>query len=277
MPPIFVSTESLENQLGSSGLVIVDVRPKVDFLAGHIPGAVQTEWRAFADPDSNIKGLLHPDTGLLEKLVGELGIGNNDEVIVYTDPFDSWGSDGRIYWMLSYLGHESVKVLDGGWVKWKRENKKTELGFSRPVVKKFKVALKPELVIFKHEMKMLIDSRMKDKSMTSSAVIDARSLEEYNGAMGPGIPRGGHVPSAINIPWDSFFNEDASIKSMEEIQQILEKHDLRKDQEIICYCTGGVRSAWLLAILHSVGYGQVKNYTGSWWEWSKDDTLPIEI
>ena len=112
---LLVTTEALEKDLGSPGLVVVDVRPKLEFVAGHIPGAVQTEWRDFSDPDSDIKGLLDPRTDRLEAKVGALGIGNEHRVVVYTDPFDSWGAEGRIYWMLAYLGHRNVQVLDGGW------------------------------------------------------------------------------------------------------------------------------------------------------------------
>ena len=112
MPSLFVTTEDLEKDLGSPGLVVVDVRPKLEFVAGHVPGAVQTVWRDFSDPDSNIKGLLDPQTSCLEEKLSALGIGNEKRVVVYTDPFDSWGSEGRIYWMLSYLGHNDVQVLD---------------------------------------------------------------------------------------------------------------------------------------------------------------------
>tara|TARA_B100000315_G_C14594123_1_gene597691 strand:- start:5302 stop:6168 length:867 start_codon:yes stop_codon:yes gene_type:complete len=276
MPSLFVSTDELEKNLELPGLVVVDVRPKLEFATGHIFGAVQTEWRDFSDPDSDIKGLLNPQMSCLEEKLSALGIGNENRVVVYTDPFDSWGSEGRIYWMLSYLGHQNVQVLDGGWVKWKREGRKTEMGFARPTSAVFKSSVRPELIVLKDEMKNLINSRVEGACLESHAVIDARSPKEYNGAMGPGIPRGGHVPSAINIPWDRFFNEDASIKSHEDLQGIFREHNLTDDQEIICYCTGGVRSAWLLTVLQFAGYMKVRNYTGSWWEWSRDSSLPIE-
>jgi|TARA_B100001971_G_C18191740_1_gene539059 thiosulfate/3-mercaptopyruvate sulfurtransferase len=276
MASLFVTTEDLEKDLGLPGLVVVDVRPKLEFVAGHIFGAVQTEWRDFSDPDSDIKGLLDPQTSCLEEKLSALGIGNENRVVVYTDPFDSWGSDGRIYWMLSYLGHQNVQVLDGGWVKWKREGRKTEIGFANPDSSAFKASVRPELIVLKDEMKTLVGSRAEGTCLKSHVVIDARSSKEYNGAVGPGIPRGGHVPLAINIPWDQFFNEDASIKSREELQRVFRENTLTEDQEIICYCTGGVRSAWLLTVFQFAGYSKVRNYTGSWWEWSRDFSLPIE-
>ena len=276
MPSLFVTTEELERDLGSPGLVVVDVRPKLEFVAGHIPGAVQTVWRDFSDPDSNIRGLLDPQTSRLEEKLSALGIGNENRVVVYTDPFDSWGSEGRIYWMLSYLGHNNVQVLDGGWVKWKGECRKTEMGFARPTQAAFKANVQSGFIVLKDEMKTLVGSRAAGKCLKSHAVIDARSLKEYNGAMGPGVPRGGHVPSAISIPWDQFFNEDASIKPKEELQRVFRENKLTEDQEIICYCTGGVRSAWLWTVLQFAGYSNVRNYTGSWWEWSNDVSLPIE-
>ena len=276
MSSLLVTTEALEQDLGAPGLVVVDVRPKLEFVAGHIPGAVQTEWRDFSDPDSDVKGLLDPRTDRLEAKVGALGIGNAHRVVVYTDPFDSWGAEGRIYWMLAYLGHRNVQVLDGGWVKWKQEGRRTEMGLSKPVPAVFYAAIRPELVVLKDEMTALVSVRAEGRCLESHAVIDARSPDEYHGAMGPGIPRGGHVPSAINIPWDRFLNDDASMKDREEIRRVFKEHALTEDQEIVCYCTGGVRSAWLFAVLRYAGYSNVRNYTGSWWEWSRDVSLPIE-
>ncbi len=276
MESIFTTTDELEKDLGSPGLVVVDVRPKLEFVSGHVPGAVQTVWRDFSDPDSSIKGLLDPQTSRLEEKLGMLGIGNGKRVVVYTDPFDSWGSEGRIYWMLSYLGHSNVQVLDGGWVKWKGEGRKTEMGFRIFTPAIFKASIRPELIVLKDEMKTLVSLRAEGKCLESHRVIDARSLKEYHGAMGPGIPRGGHVPSAISMPWDQFFNEDASIKPKEELQRVFRENKLTEDQEIICYCTGGVRSAWLLTALQFAGYSKIRNYTGSWWEWSNDASLPID-
>jgi thiosulfate/3-mercaptopyruvate sulfurtransferase len=101
-------------------------------------------------------------------------------------------------------------------------------------------------------------------------------LEEYLGKEVSGIPRPGHIPSAIHVAWNGFLNKDATIKDIDLIKELLEDKGIRGDQELICYCTGGVRSSWLYFILKLVGYQTVRNYPGSWWEWSRDFACPVE-
>jgi thiosulfate/3-mercaptopyruvate sulfurtransferase len=122
----------------------------------------------------------------------------------------------------------------------------------------------------KVEVRALIDG-----PHPQTVLADARSPEEYSGSVQHGIARGGHIPSALNVPWNQFFNPDGTVKPVEQIRAILEKEGLTQEKEVICYCTGGVRSAWLYFILRLVGYGQVKNYPGSWWEWGNDYLLPV--
>jgi thiosulfate/3-mercaptopyruvate sulfurtransferase len=107
-------------------------------------------------------------------------------------------------------------------------------------------------------------------------ILDARSLEEYLGKEVSGIPRPGHIPSAIHVGWNGFLRPDASVKDFAAIKAALEEKGLDESQNVICYCTGGVRSAWLYFVLKLAGYRKVRNYPGSWWEWSRDFACPVE-
>jgi len=249
----------------------VDVRSKIAFMAsGHIPRAVVATWHDFSDPNSAIKGLLDPDIGRLEKKLGALGISKDRQVVVYSNPFDNWGDEGRMYWMLKYLGHPNVRVLDGGWVKWSAEMRRFECGPANPRPAIFKANVAPSLITNKAEVRKLVEASHPD-----TILADARSTEEYNGAFQQGIARGGHIPSAVSVPWNQFFSPDGTVKPVEAIRAILEKHGVASGKEVVCYCTGGVRSAWLYFILKLAGYEKVKNYPGSWWEWGNDYTLPV--
>ncbi|MEO8326965.1 MAG: rhodanese-like domain-containing protein, partial [Nitrospirota bacterium] len=104
----------------------------------------------------------------------------------------------------------------------------------------------------------------------------ARSVEEYAGKEIDGLPRAGHIPSAINIPWNRFLQPDATVKPPEQVREIFEDHGLRDNQEIMTYCLGGVRAAWVFCLLRYVGFPRVKVYPGSWWEWSRDFAAPAE-
>ena len=270
--PFLIDTETLQQNLGRSGLVIIDVRGKAAYsFGGHIPGAVHATWHEFSDPKAVAKGLLHPDTTLLERKIRELGVNNDSDIVIYSNPFDNWGDEGRMFWMLQYFGLTNLKILDGGWVKWVAEERPYEHGTASPKPGDFRASPVPELIMMKDELKQLVK-----RPHPESLIADARSLEEYAGKEVVGIPRPGHVPSAISVPWNTFLKPDATLKDFDEIKTSLQEKGLNETMEVICYCTGGVRSAWLYFVLKVVGYPKVRNYPGSWWEWSRDFSTPVE-
>jgi thiosulfate/3-mercaptopyruvate sulfurtransferase len=271
MHPMLITTEELDSMLDRDDVVVVDARSKMAFtVSGHIPRAVAATWHDFSDPKSAIKGLLDPDVGRLEKLLGALGISNDRLAVVYSNPFDNWGDEGRMYWMLSYLGHPNVRVLDGGWVKWSAEMRRFEAGPAVPRPAVFKAAVVPSLIAYKSDVRQLVAGPHPD-----TLIADARTQDEYNGAVQQGIARGGHIPSAINVPWNQFCNPDGTVKPVEKIRSLLEEAGLAPGKQVVCYCTGGVRSSWLYFILKLAGYDDVQNYPGSWWEWGNDFVLPV--
>ena len=269
---VLIDTETLQQNLGREGLVVIDVRGKAGYaFGGHIPGAVNATWHDFSDPNAIAKGLLDPDITRIEAKLRALGISNDSDVVIYSNPFDNWGDEGRMYWMLEYLGHTRLRILDGGWVKWTQERRPYEHGGVTPKPGNFQASPDPGLIIMKEELKKLI--RQPHPEM---AIADARSLEEYAGKEVSGIPRPGHIPSAINVPWNMFLNPDATVKDADTIRANLQEHGLDGEKTVICYCTGGVRSAWLYVVLKLAGYKTVRNYPGSWWEWSRDFAAPVE-
>ncbi|MCZ6801507.1 MAG: sulfurtransferase [Nitrospirae bacterium] len=269
-PFLLIDTETLAQNLGRKDLVILDVRGKAAY-SSHIPGAIGTTWHEYSDPNAIAKGLLNPDVGYLEKKIQSLGINSSSDVVIYSNPFDNWGDEGRMFWLLQYLGHESIRILDGGWVKWVAEHRPFEHAPPQKPTGDFKVSLNHDVMMKKDALKKMVKGNSQ-----SLAILDARSLEEYAGKEIDGIPRPGHIPGARNIPWNSFLNPDATVKDLGAIKNQLEEHGIREDLDVVTYCLGGVRSAWLYFILHLIGYEHVKNYPGSWWEWSRDFAAPAE-
>lgn len=270
--PLLIDTETLQKNLGQPGLVIIDVRGKAAYeFGGHIPGAVQTTWHDYSDPNAVAKGLLDPDTGRMQQKIRLLGISDNSQVVIYSNPFDNWGDEGRMFWMLEYLGHSNLRILDGGWVKWVEERRPFEHGRVTPKPGNFTVKLANQTAIAKDELKEIVKG-----AHPSTLIVDARSLEEYLGKEVSGIPRAGHVPSAIHLAWNGFLNKNATVKDLDAIRASLDEKGLKPNQDIVCYCTGGVRSAWLYFVLKVAGYQKVRNYPGSWWEWSRDFACPVE-
>ncbi len=270
--PLLIDTATLQQSLGQSGLVIIDVRGKAAYeFGGHIPGAVHSTWHEFSDPNAVPKGLLNPDHGQIEQILRRLGINQDCDVVIYSNPFDNWGDEGRMFWMLDYLGHKKLRVLDGGWVRWTAEKRPFEHGSVTPVAGTFKAQPVKSLAMTKDDLKEIVR-----RPHQHTAILDARSLEEYLGKEVSGIPRSGHIPSAMHVAWNGFLNKDATIKDLDTIKGMLEDKGIQSSQELVCYCTGGVRSAWLYFILKLVGYQKIRNYPGSWWEWSRDFACPVE-
>jgi len=270
--PMLIDTATLDQNLGREGLVVIDVRGKAAYaFGGHIPGAVNATWHEFSDPNAAAKGLLDPDHGRLEQKIRALGINQDSDVVVYSNPFDNWGDEGRMFWMLQYLGHTRLKILDGGWVKWTAECRKYEHGVVTPSPGTFTVAVNVDVIVEKEELKKLVK-----RPHPETVIADARSLEEYAGKEVSGIPRPGHIPGAACIPWNVFLNPDATVKDLDKIRAAFDEKGLHPSHEVVCYCTGGVRSSWLYVILKLVGYQKVRNYPGSWWEWSRDFAAPVE-
>lgn len=270
--PLLIDTETLEQNLGRPGLVIVDVRGKAAYaFGGHIPGAVHSTWHDYSDPNAVAKGLLNADLSAIEQKIRVLGISQDTDVVIYSNPFDNWGDEGRMFWMLEYLGLDRLRILNGGWVKWVAEKRRYEHGVNSPQPGTFKASPRPDRIVMKDELKQLVK-----RPHPETMLLDARSLEEYVGKEIAGIPRAGHIPSAVNVPWNGFLNSDATLKDPHAIKASLEERGLHQGQEVICYCTGGVRSAWVYFVLKVVGYPRLRNYPGSWWEWSRDFAAPTE-
>ena len=269
---LLIDTETLQGSLGREDLVVIDVRGKAAYaFGGHVPGAVNATWHEFSDPGETAKGLLNPDVSRLEEKLRAIGINQESQVVVYSNPFDNWGDEGRMYWMLEYLGHTKLRILDGGWVKWIAERRPYDHGVVTPKPGNFRASPNPDLIMMKDELKRLVK-----RQHPETIIADARSLEEWAGRELPGIPRPGHIPQAISMPWNLFLNPDATVKEPEAIRATLQEHGLEEGKALVCYCTGGVRSAWLYCILKMAGYKNVQNYPGSWWEWSRDFAAPVE-
>ena len=189
MGKMLISTGELDDLLKQPiNLVLLDARPTMAYLFSHIPGAVNVNWKDFSDPASPMKSLLDSDLARLEKKVGALGVSQDRHVVVYADPFESWGDDGRIFWMLCYLGHPQVQVLDGGWFKWKREGRQVERGPGKATAAEFKARVNSDLLMTKDELKQYIKPLSPEKKGSHQFDSGGRSGEEN--------ARSSHAPRA---------------------------------------------------------------------------------
>ncbi len=259
---VFLEVEEFEF-LRQNGAVILDARSGDDYLNGHIPGAIHGSWRAFVDPDRN--GILWDDESLLEDAARDLGL-NGDEVVAIYGPGGTRDSAaGRLFWTLEYLGHENVYLLNGGFDAW------TAAGYDGLTAGEFT----PERGTF--ELNIRDDIRATFDEVEAAIydetlrLVDTRTIEEWEGDEDAlrGNPWGGHIPEAIHYHWEDAIGEDGLLRDREEIRAELEALGIVPGTLAIPYCQSGVRSGYFYAILSWLDFPEVKNYDGSWWEWSR--------
>jgi len=253
--------------------VLIDTRPTWKYLLGHIPGAINlSDWNDFTTRTGHVHGQINQDKNFIVERLRSLGINAKKTIVVYGDLTDKWRTDGRFFWMFEFYGFTRTALLKGGFQHWKQAGFPTERGFgpnSKPS------ALEASDIHFNR--RILADQNWIAQRLGSKDIvlIDNREKREYEGATPYGSLRGGHIPGAVHIDWREFFKSNGTMKPREALVILLKSRDIHPSQQIVVYCTGGVRSAMAYFVFRYLGY-TVRNYDGSWWDWSYNPKLPIE-
>lgn len=233
--------------------------------------SLYVDWRQFSPEDAATRGRLLAEEALLTQRLQAMGISQDNPVVVFANPPDGWGEDGRIVWMLRTLGHSQVVMVDGGFNALIAAGVPVQQGKKEtPAPGDFVIERNPTWEIDRDQLKALIGQE-------NVVVIDTREAREFSGKTPYGEQRGGHVPGAINLYFKSFLRDDGKLLPPSKIREILENTGITTDTNVVVYCTGGIRSGWLAAVLVTLGY-DVQNYAGSMWEWSAGpaDRYPLE-
>ncbi|MDD2539775.1 MAG: rhodanese-like domain-containing protein [Desulfuromonadaceae bacterium] len=235
--------------------VILDSRPKSDWEAGHIPGAIQFFWDSYTRTDATgVKYRSFPPQELAVALAG-LGIDEKSPIVVYGDADKSWGSEGYTVWLLAWLGHRGpVRLLNGGIQSWRAQNLPLSSGTEKTVAKKayYKVALKPQWVVSTEDIQ---------NRKGAYTLVDTRSTFEWIR---------GKIPGAIHIHWEDFYTgKDHRPLSPAECKKLLAEHGVDTSKPVVYYCLGGVRSAYAWFVHQLSSLPEAKNYEGGWEAWEK--------
>jgi thiosulfate/3-mercaptopyruvate sulfurtransferase len=273
-----ISTEVLAGHLADPAVAIVDC----SYLLGdegwggrhheqsHIPGAVYAD--LLRDLSGELTGrngrhpLPHPRT--LARTFGRLGIANDLQVVAYDQDTGSWAS--RLWWLLRWLGHDRVAVLDGGFAKWVAEGRRTASGVEAPPQREFVGRVRPEMSVDAAQVATLA-------GRPEARLVDARAPERYRGENEPTDRVAGHIPGALNHFFKKNLEEDLTFRSPDELRaQFRETIGDASLEHVVCYCGSGVTACHNLLALERAGLGGAKLYAGSWSEWSSDPARPIE-
>ncbi|MBD2203821.1 sulfurtransferase [Calothrix sp. FACHB-1219] len=270
-PEVLVDTQWLLENLNNPQvrIVEVDTNPQL-YKDAHIPGAVF--WNIFSDillPNLQINF----DPAAMANLLSRSGINNNQTVVAYGSyP----GTGAWIFWLLKVLGHENVLVLNGGYQKWMAENLPVATGLSDFPPSEYCISdIDLEKRIFLEEVQASIGN-------PNRVLLDVRSLAEYRGEFffdqpPVGKERAGHIPGAVHVEHLLTLNADGTFKSFAQLQALYASQGITPDKEIIPYCAIGGRSGFTWFVLkYLLGYPQVRNFDGSWNEWSRVPDVAIE-
>lgn len=251
-------------------VIVLDVRKAPEYQAGHIPGAINSPWQSLANMTGKSGdpgwGTILPANELAAKL-GSMGINGEKTIITYGAP-PGWGDEGRVLWVLNMAGIKNVKMLDGGWKAWQAIKGEVSKDVPSPTPVSFTIANLDQNLNATTDYIKANQNKIK--------LVDTRSEKEYKGAADFGEARGGHVPGAINLPFDKMYNQDGMIKSTDELKKLFADAGLTPQDEIVTYCTKGIRSGDMAVIMRNLGFNQVRNWDASFYEWAGNTSLPVE-
>lgn len=298
-----VSTEWLATHLNDPALRILDVRWRSryengrgisfddpeGYRTGHIPGAVFAGMISdLSDPNHPVPDMLAPPEQFAAAM-GRMGIENDTLVVAY----DSMGlplGSARLWWALSYYGHDRVRVLDGGLREWQSEGRPLSTASVTPAFSHFTVKPNPEWLASKADVVAAL-------AQPAIVLVDCLNAELYQGGGDRHLwgQRAGHIPGAVNVPYLANIDPALATATAAERERILASGrsfrfsrpdvlaalyrtaGVLPDKEIITYCGRGYAGACGMLALKLLGYERVRLYDGSWAEWSADMSLPVEL
>jgi thiosulfate/3-mercaptopyruvate sulfurtransferase len=275
-----IGTEELRGYLGQGGVRILDCRfdlgdvhaGRLAYEAGHIPGAV------YADLDIDLSAPIQPDSGRhplpgapdFASTLGRLGIDNSTDVIVYDAGPGSLAA--RAWWMLRWVGHERVRLLDGGFQAWQTLGWPVVGGQERVAQRHFRVAARDDLIVTTADLSDDI------KRIGALNLIDARDEARFRGEVEPIDTVAGHIPGARNTPFQLSLDDGDRWRPRNELQALWsETLPGDTDAASIVMCGSGVTACHLVISALEAGIREPRLYVGSWSEWIRDPARPIGL
>jgi thiosulfate/3-mercaptopyruvate sulfurtransferase len=277
-----VSTEWLAANLGDARLRLYDVtvhlRPatpgpytiesgRADYEAAHVPGAAFLDLARDLSDTSAPLPFTMPSTDALARALGAAGVGEGTRVVAYTSTSPMWAT--RLWWMLRSSGFDEVAVLDGGFAKWRAEERPVEAGTRAYAPGRVHLSARPGSWADKAAVLAAIDDG-------GTCTINALSPSLHSGESPVSYGRKGHIKGSRNVPYAALLAEDGTFKPDAELRPLFERVGALGRERVICYCGGGISATMDALALTRLGHGNVAVYDGSMSEWSRDPAMPME-
>ncbi|MBA9088142.1 thiosulfate/3-mercaptopyruvate sulfurtransferase [Fontibacillus solani] len=275
-----VSKQWLLARMYEPDLIIVDCRfqlgsPKAGqdaFKASHIPGAIYLDLEEDLSAPIGEHGGRHPlpDPQTLAQRLGQVGISNSSRIVVYDDQGGMYAS--RLWWLLRWLGHDNVYVMDEGFTSWKEAGYPVTDANPVQVPSTFQYSVCKDMVVDMQTVRLNLDN-------PSILLVDSREPARYQGLQEPIDAKAGHIPGAINSLWKNVLNDQVT-NAWKNIEQLREQlapisEAIDSGKEVIVYCGSGVSACPNVLALYRLGYEQVKLYSGSWSDWISYEGNPV--
>lgn len=239
------------------------------YVAGHIPGA------RYAHLDNDLSGPKTaesgrhplPDPAMLAVTFSAWGIGPGKQVLCYDDSFGAMAS--RLWWLLRWLGHDAVALLDGGLPRWQREG--------HPMTRDLPV-VQPATFVPRLRRDMLVDAAVVAQVVQDRnwLVMDARAEERFNGEVEPLDPVAGHIPGAINFPYEDNLHVSGRFESPDQLREVYAGQLQQvRPEHVVQMCGSGVTACHNILAMEHAGLAGAKLYAGSWSEWIRDPRRPV--
>jgi thiosulfate/3-mercaptopyruvate sulfurtransferase len=258
-----VDFDELQARLGQPNLRLLDARPKADYDAGHIPGALWVDAKAVAAISAKPGALT--DRAAWEQWIQPLGIGPETQVLIYdaNRQLDA----ARLWWLLGYLGVGQVGLIDGHFPLWAAQGRPVSAEPAKVEPRPFSVAFRPDRWASRSDVLAAIAAK-------SARIVDARTLAEYTGEERRS-KRGGHMPDACHLEWSDLVDKDGRFLPEPELRAKLERAGVRPEEPVITHCQSGGRASVNAFVLERLGY-PTRNYYASWADWGNAEDTPVE-
>jgi thiosulfate/3-mercaptopyruvate sulfurtransferase len=264
---LIVSPQWLAEHLEDPQVIIIDCRfsladPELgrkQYQTSHILGAFYLDLNRDLSSPVGKHGGRHPLPNIEElgEKLAAIGVNSQESLVVAYDD-SRFGFAARLWWLLRYLGHDKVAVLDGGWKSWVNGNYPVTEAIPTAKPGKFVVDLRSPMVVDIETVKIR-------KDLPEVILVDSREGERYRGEKEPIDPIAGHIPGAVNYPWQEVTDEQGKAKPPEAQKSRWSK--VENAEEVIVYCGSGVTACVNLLSLEIAGIKTPKLYAGSWSDW----------